>query len=315
MRKFSLSPSVRSLAVLIFCATEVTHCQTAELQGQASGRLSANVAQPRGSQIGLRYIPDFLAESELGKGWSANLEVSLNAFSVARYENEDAASYDARVKLYRTWLRLSTERFEARLGLQKISFGSALLLRPLMWFDRIDPRDPLQLTDGVYGMLARYYFQNNANLWLWGLYGNNDTKGWELKPTQEKTIEYGGRAQSPLWNGEVGVTYHHRRAGRSSLSASHDTLGENVPEDRIGLDGKWDIGIGLWFEAAPIRQEDENPPGEYQRLSTIGADYTFSIGNGLYAATEFFRTDTPVPPQKSIQAKCHHDSSDQWAMS
>ena len=48
------------------------------------------------------------------------------------------------------WLRLSTSRFEARVGLQKINFGSATLFRPLMWFDSLDPRDPLQITDGVY---------------------------------------------------------------------------------------------------------------------------------------------------------------------
>jgi len=55
------------------------------------------------------------------------------------------------------WIRLSTKQFELRAGLQKINFGSATLLRPLMWFDKIDPRDPLQLTDGVYALLARYY--------------------------------------------------------------------------------------------------------------------------------------------------------------
>ena len=59
-------------------------------------------------------------------------------------------------------------------GLQKINFGSATMLRPLMWFDQVDPRDPLQLTDGVWGVLGRYYFLNNANIWLWGLYGNKN---------------------------------------------------------------------------------------------------------------------------------------------
>ena len=69
-------------------------------------------------------------------------------------------------------MRYSSDQFELRLGLQKINFGSASMLRPLMWFDQMDPRDPLHLTDGVWGLLARYYFLNNANIWLWGLYGN-----------------------------------------------------------------------------------------------------------------------------------------------
>lgn len=132
-------------------------------------------------------------------------------------QKTESASYEGEVKPYRGWIRLSTEKFELRLELQKISFGSAMLFRPLMWIDRIDPRDPLQLTDGVYAVLARYNFLSNANIWLWGLYGNNDTKGWELSPTEKKTLEYGGRAQSPLWTGEFGVTYHHRRADLSAL--------------------------------------------------------------------------------------------------
>ena len=77
-----------------------------------------------------------------------------------------------------------------------------MLLRPLMWFDRIDPNDPLQLTEGVYGLLLKYTFLNNANIWLWGLYGNDDPKGWEAVPTQRKSAEYGGRLQAPFLSGE-----------------------------------------------------------------------------------------------------------------
>jgi hypothetical protein len=61
------------------------------------------------------------------------------------------------IKPYRLWARYSTSQLEIRAGLQKINFGSANILRPLMWFDQMDPRDPLQLTDGVWGILGRYY--------------------------------------------------------------------------------------------------------------------------------------------------------------
>jgi hypothetical protein len=166
-----------------------------------------------------------------------------------------------------------------------------------MWFDRIDPRDPLQLTDGVYAMLARYYFLNNANIWLWGLYDNNDTKGWELAPTEKKTLEYGGRTQLSLWTGEVAITYHHRRADLSSLIfMTGDTSSHIAPEDRLGLDGKWNIGIGAWFEAVLIRQENDLLRMRYQRQWTVGADYTFAVGNGLYVATEYFRSDNLSKP-------------------
>ena len=62
---------------------------------------------------------------------------------------------------------LINKNIENRLGLQKIDFGSALLIRPLQWFNQIDPRDPLRLTNGVYGILFRQYFNDNSNIWLW----------------------------------------------------------------------------------------------------------------------------------------------------
>ncbi len=273
---------------------QTARCQNAELHGQASGYLAASSRSLSVAQAGLRYIPDLLAETDLGDGLGANMELSLNPSGTATYEKDQVASYEGDFKLYRAWLRIATNRFEGRIGMQKINFGSAMLFRPLMWFDRLDPRDPLQLTDGVYGMLARYYFPNNGNFWLWGLYGNTGTKGWELVPTEKRTIEYGGRAQWPLWSGEAAVTYHHRRADLSSLvSPSDETTPKFVPEDRLGLDGKWDIVIGAWFEAALIRLDTDVPGMHYQRQWTLGADYTFAVGNGLYVATEYFETENP----------------------
>jgi hypothetical protein len=277
-------------AALVF-AVQTALSQTGDLHGQASGWIGAGRGTSTVAQAGLRYIPDLLLEHMLSDGFNAHVELSLNAYATARYPEAEPPSYEWKARPYRGWIRLSTEKFEARIGLQKINFGSAMLFRPLMWFDRIDPRDPLQLTDGVYAVLARYYFQNNANLWLWGLYGNNDTKGWEITPTERKTPEYGGRAQFPLWSGEIGVTYHHRRADLNSLIFT-TTGGLTAPEDRLGFDGKWDVGIGIWFEAVLIRQGSDILPMRYQRQWTAGADYTFAAGNGLYAATEYFRTES-----------------------
>ena len=44
----------------------------------------------------------------------------------------------------------------------------------------------------------RYYFQNNANAWLWMLMGNDETKGWETIPSDGKIPEFGGRMQLPV---------------------------------------------------------------------------------------------------------------------
>ncbi len=187
------------------------------------------------------------------------------------------------------WGRFSTSRFEARIGLQKINFGSASLLRPLMWFDRIDPRDPLQLTDGVYGLLLRYYFLNNANIWIWGLTGSDDLKGWEFMPSEPKSVEFGGRLQHPLGKGELAFTYHHRNIDPNTSPFLPDTPGSSpIPENRYAIDGKWDLGIGLWFEGTLTHQDSDWLPLPWQRAINIGMDYTFGLGNGLNVIGEYF---------------------------
>lgn len=239
-------------------------------------------------QIGLRYIPEFTLAIKLGESATLDSTFSLHAYGTALIREANDIYTNGDIKPYRMWLRYSLPQFEARIGLQKINFGSATLLRPLMWFDSLDPRDPLQLTDGVYGLLLRYYFVNNSNIWLWGLYGNEKTKGWEILPSKKNSLEYGGRVQIPVFTGELAWTYHHRRVDMGSVNPMTGNL---VPEDRYALDGKWDIGIGLWFEAALIHQRydilsDSLQP--WRRASAFGLDYTFDIGNGLYLLGEHF---------------------------
>src|SRR6056297_139890 len=120
---------------------------------------------------------------------------SPNAWGALSYSSENEITTDQQISPYRLWAKLSGNQFELRAGLQKINFGSARMIRPLMWFDRMDPKDPLQLTSGVYGLLGRYYFLNNANIWAWALYGNNETKGLEIVPSVKNSFEYGGRVQ------------------------------------------------------------------------------------------------------------------------
>ena len=260
-----------------------------KFKGQLSAWLSPDPANSFQTFTGIRYIPELSAKKELSKKVSIDAEISLNAFGSAFIHSFDNTSFDGNIKPYRMWVRLSTKQFELRAGLQKINFGSATFLRPLMWFDKIDPRDPLQLTDGVYALLARYYFKNNTNIWLWSLYGNGEKKGWEMIPSFDDKIEYGGRIQTPVLSGELALTYHHRKADLSKIDlqeslSSTDILNEN----RIGLDGKWDLGIGLWFEISLTHQDFDISPLVYRRAVNIGADYTFALGNGLNVMTEFF---------------------------
>jgi hypothetical protein len=280
------------LRILILGLSTLIHpnsgpCQSLDWQGQLSGWLMANDRQPARIQLGVRYIPTFSLKKSFGEKLTLDGEASFNIFGAAQIHRLDDVQTSSDLKPYRLWVRFSTAQFEARLGLQKINFGSAMLLRPLMWFDRIDPNDPLQLTDGVTGLLVKYTFLNNANIWLWGLYGNDDPKGWEAVPSQRKTAEYGGRLQVPVLAGELALTYHHRRMdSQKSLFPLPAEEKQAVPENRFGLDGKWDIGAGVWFEAVLAHQDFELYPQKYQKYLNIGLDYTFSVGNGLHLLTE-----------------------------
>ena len=167
-------------------------------QGQASAWITGVPERSYISQAGIRYIPDLFIEQPLSNSILADAELSINTYLTTDINDWKTSNELAKLKAYRLWLRLTTNQFEARVGLQKINFGSATLFRPLRWFDKIDPRDPLKLTDGVYGLLMRYYFEDNTNIWLWGLYDNNEIKGWEILPTKDNGIEFGGRIQTPV---------------------------------------------------------------------------------------------------------------------
>jgi hypothetical protein len=267
--------------------------QTLGLQGQLSGWMTVNPDPSFETQIGLRYIPGLSIEKTCYEKYLIDSEISLNTYGYSLIHTLDEIETDGEVKPYRLWLRFSSSQFELRMGLQKINFGSAMLLRPLMWFDRIDSRDPLKFTDGVYGLLSRYYFLNNANIWLWGLYGNDEAKGWEVIPSYKKRIEYGGRLQVPLFNGEIALSYHHRQADlRNKVYSAPLSSKNKIPEERFGLDGKWDIGIGLWFEGVLIHQDFDISVLQYQRLVNVGMDYTFELGNGLNVIGEYFTRET-----------------------
>ncbi len=263
------------------------------IHGQLSGWLAAKPEYPFSALTGSRYIPTLSGNLKLNDKLKLDTEFSPNIYGSLYFHSAQPAKDNGDVQLYRAWLRLSASQFELRLGLQKINFGSATLLRPMMWFDQVDPRDPLQLTTGVYGLLFRYYFLNNANIWVWGLLGNDKPKGWELIGSDKWKPEFGGRFQFPLSTGEMAVSYHHRKANTlNTILSLNDSIHEIVPEDRIGLDGKWDVGVGLWFEVSLSRMSFQQLPERYTRIGNLGMDYTFGIGNGIHLLGEQFLYST-----------------------
>lgn len=242
-------------------------------------------------QFGGRFVPTVLGDFKVSPNSKLDFEASLNINGTADFTGLHYDTVMGQFKPYRVWARYSGQNWEVRAGLQKINFGSAKMFRPLMWFDGMDVRDPLQLTDGVYGLLGKYFFENNANLWAWGLIGNKNPKGYELWGTAQWKPEIGGRFQMPVGPGEMAVSTHFRKIEPPSLSMSAiKPIGD---ESRIGLDGKWDLGIGLWFESSitvsdvPAASATLLP--RVQDMCNVGADYTLPFGSGVGVTLEYFR--------------------------
>lgn len=258
--------------------------QPLEFSGQLSVLSSYSPDNELDLFAGGRYLPELSYGFNLTPHKMIDFEASLNLSGTAFYHPFDTLNTNATLDPYRLWVRYTGSQTEIRGGLQKIDFGVAMLLRPLQWFNQIDPRDPLQLTNGVYGVLGRHYFLNNANVWLWALYGNEARRGFDAVSTFDQIPEFGGRFQFPTTNGEMAFSYHHRVANSENLIGFPNI--ERIPENRFGLDGKWDLGIGLWFEASHVFKNKEIADLTNQTLITVGADYTFGVGNGLNIVAE-----------------------------
>lgn len=261
-------------------------------KGQAT--LGGNVLfdNPLRWQMGGLITPAVLGKFAISPNTSIDFEASLTANGSINFTSFKRDTITVDVKPYRLWLRFSGDNWEVRAGLQKINFGTAKMFRPLMWFDAMDVRDPLKLTDGVYGILGKYFFQNNANVWLWGLIGNNKAKGYEPWGSSQWKPELGGRFESPVGRGEMGLSTHFRTLEFVNLPSSRFQKFE-TSESRIGLDGKWDIGIGLWFESSVTYTDTQNNNFpllfKVQDLWNVGADYTLPIGSGVGVTLEYFR--------------------------
>lgn len=275
-----------------------------ELHGQAAAWIAGSDADPRASRCEIHYFPGVFGGIDLDGSGSIDAELRLQIVGRADVPSLADAETASDLHLYRGWARWSLPRLEIRAGRQRITFGSAALLRPLMWFDSIDGRDPLQITRGVDAVLVRGYFLGNANAWAWAIRGDDTPRGWDFSPAKEDSYEYGGRLQAPVPRGEVAAAYHHRRIDPAPLlripgrpSFPHPfAIDLSAAEDRYGIDGKWDLGIGVWLEGSLAGIADTRVPRSWTRLLCAGADYTFSAGNGLTALVEQFSAEGSEEP-------------------
>jgi len=243
-------------------------------------------------RLGGNLIPQVNAGIDFPRQTLLDFEGSVHITGSGAFANSGPNDYYGKVKPYRLWARYSGRQFEVRGGLQKINFGPAMMLRPLMWFDQLDPRDPLQLTEGVWGLLGRYYLLNNANIWLWALYGNDGQRAWDTGKPVSSLPEFGGRIQWPVPRGEVALSSHFRQVDGASLYYPLDpsVYSGNIGEQRWALDGRWDVVVGFWFETVWIHKNAGPEILRNHQMLTVGADYTFGIGNGLHVVGEHFVT-------------------------
>lgn len=281
MKKYTFLIVFLALSMSIFAQKKL------EFDGQVSLISSFSPDNDLDWFVGGRYIPELSYKIPIDSFQSIDFEASANLSIRSLFHPFDTAQSDIDLNSYRLWTRYTSKQFEGRIGLQKIDFGSATLLRPMQWFNQIDPRDPLQLTNGVYAALGRYYFLNNANIWLWTLYGNEKTRGFDAVITNRKIPEIGGRVQYPVPKGEIAISYHHRSANSMDLLTGFpEYQHEKIPENRIGIDGKWDLKVGLWLEAMHSHKSKNVGQFTNQTLLNVGTDYTFGIGNGLNVIAE-----------------------------
>lgn len=193
------------------------------------------------------------------------------------------------INLYRGWIRWSTPQIVVRLGKQEVNFGPARILRSLRWFDARNPLDPLSITSGVWALTGRYTWLNNANAWVWCIYDQSgDPPGIDRYRGNPNSFQNGGRLQYPIGLGNLALTVHQRKV-----------VHLDSPEWRFALDGQWDVGIGIWFEAVRIIP----PKGSalsWMNLATIGGDYTLGIGNGVYVLVEY-QYQRSLMPDRPVQ--------------
>ena len=272
VKRFRIVAHVITLLTVCLSTSAATFAQPFSLKGQFWGNILHGNDPPASHSsfvTDLGYIPMLSLSRDLSIDRFVDLEWSYR-MQYRMYEEDVVFSS----KPYRLWLRYSSEKIEARLGLQKIAFGPAMVLRSLAWFDTIDPKDPTGQTDAVEAFRLRLFPTSSLALWLWSTNSDRDT------------LSYGGRAELSTSIGEWGLTYHQDPA-ELGQSVGQFPIFISGPHQRIALDYRYDGYFGFWFEGAGIFA-DSKQDVELNRftLFTLGADYTIPVGSGLLIMAE-----------------------------
>ena len=220
----------------------------------------------------MRYIPQIRMDHQVSSSTRLGFDAAVDVYNHSL--GDSLVTMDG--ELYRFTFRYDTPNTQVRIGLQKINFGPARMLRVLQWFDQLDPRDPLALSPGVWAVMGRYYFENGANIRAWSMidapepwrdsWGNQSEGPWDI----------GGRLEYPLPAGTLGLTLHQLDIGDVS----------GISESRAAMDVRLDAVVGIWSELMIAKTEHANSDPLGKLTAMVGVDYSFGIGNGLYVALE-----------------------------
>jgi len=278
VKRFRIVAYGITLLIVCLSTSAATFAQPFSLKGQFWGNILHGNDPPASHSsfvTDLGYIPMLSLSRDLSIDRFVDLEWSYR-MQYRMYEEDVVFSS----KPYRLWLRYSSEKIEARLGLQKIAFGPSMVLRSLAWFDTIDPKDPTGQTDAVEAFRLRLFPTSSLAFWLWST--NND----------RDTLSYGGRAELSTSIGEWGLTYHQDPA-ELGQSVGQFPIFISGPHQRIALDYRYDGYFGFWFEGAGIFA-DSKQDVELNRftLFTLGADY-IPVGSGLLIMAETMKINGP----------------------
>lgn len=264
---------MRSLFALLFCLCAVAWINAVDLDYRLqSGAYGSYDFGHKRALLRGDILPELSLSHQFGQDYELLAEYS--AYGWLETAIGDTSTSDLDATNYRAWLRIGNPQTSLRLGLQRISFGSAKVLRPLQWFDKLDPLDNSEFTRGVWALLATHTWMNNSELWLWGMLAEDDLKGAETIPGKDNSAEFGARFQLPNTAGETGLAYHQRQL-------------HSGDEFRIGFDHRWDGFVGAWLEGSYSYFDTTAGIGDSIATAfTVGLDYTFPLGNGLAITAE-----------------------------
>ncbi len=277
-----------AVGILFFCLA---------LRAQQSGvevgnSFVARSVMMRGEQLpdvmlSFAWRPEVFAELYPRPRLRFSAEISLDNHLDLLFAEPEGAQ-ELHFDLYRAWAAASWQNTELKAGLQHIRIGVAQIYRPLQWFDELVPGAFLQDTKGVMAINLSHFFPA-PELRLWALPGSDGSLAGSLQTNRTDNWEYGGRLAFSSFLGETGLNFDRREtAGQTQEIAI-------CREYKFGWDQRVDGFMGGWLEAEfAVKTNETVVPGstegsseqKYSGNATLGGDYTFGLGNGLYALAE-----------------------------